>query len=220
MLVIRDEQMKAMQEYMLAKFAGRMFLHLRENLPEETSDISDEKLRDLIQMGIEKAESYSIVEHEDIQGFLEFMITKGPNFHEDDDHPEIQKILSSAEMDGEEKIDEIDYYYERLEEKSQIALNLRESFPEETSDVSDEELSDLVQTGMDKAKSYNITEDESVQRFLEYMVARGTNFHEDDAHPEIQQILSSTEMDGEEKIDEIDYYYERLEEELSEARGE
>jgi len=118
MFVIRHEQMKAMQEYMLGKFARRMFLHLRENFPEETSDISDEELRDLIQMGIEKAESYNIVEHEDVQGFLEFMITNGPNFHEDDAHPEIQQILSSTEMDGEEKIDEIGYYYERLEEES------------------------------------------------------------------------------------------------------
>ena len=117
MLVIRDEQMKAMQEYMLAKFAVRMFLHLRENFPEETSDVQDEELRNLIQMGIEKARSYNIVEYEDVQGFLEFMITRGPNFHEDDAHPEIQQILSSTEMDGEEKIDEIDYYYERLEEE-------------------------------------------------------------------------------------------------------
>ena len=220
MLVIRDEQMKAMQEYMLTKFAGRMFLHLRESFPEEISGISDEELRALIQMGIEKARSYNILEDEDVQGFLEFMITNGPNFHEDEAHPEIQQILSSTEMDGEEKIDEIDYYYERLEEKAHKALHLRESFPGETSDISDEELSDLIQTGIDKAKSYNIIEDESVQRFLDYMVTRGPNFHEDEAHPEIQEILSSTEMDGEEKIDEIDYYYERLEEESLEARGE
>ena len=220
MLVIRDEQMKAMQKYMLAKFARRMFLHLRENFPEETSDISDEELSTLIETGIKKAESYSIVEHEDIQGFLELMITRGTNFHEDDDHPEIQQILSNTEMANEEKIDEIDYYYELVEEKAHKALLLRENFPEETSGISDEELSDLIQTGMDKAKSYNIIEDESVQRLLELMITRGTNFHEDDDHPEIQQILSSTEMDGEEKIDEIDYYYERLEEELSEARGE
>ena len=52
------------------------------------------------------------------------------------------------------------------------------------------------------------------------IVSGNKNFHEDDAHPEIQEILSSTEMDGEEKIDEIDYYYERLEEESTEARGE
>lgn len=215
MLVIRDEQMKAMQEYMLTKFAGRMFLHLRENFSEDTSDIQDEKLRDLIQVGIEKARAYNIVEYEDVQGFLEFVITRGPNFHADDAHPEIQQILSSMEMDSSEKIDEIDYYYERLEEKAHKALNLRESFPEETLDISDEELGDLIQAGMNKAKSYNITEDESVQRFLEYMVTRGMNFHEDEAHPEIKRILSSTEMDGEEKIDEIDYYYERLEEELT-----
>jgi len=111
MLVIRDEQIKALDESMLRSFRNRMVSHLRTACPEETSDMSDEELRALIQRGIDKAESYEIFEDDDVRRFLEYMLILKPDFDQDSSFPEIQEILNDEEMDGTEKMDEIDFYY-------------------------------------------------------------------------------------------------------------
>jgi glucose-6-phosphate 1-dehydrogenase len=111
MLVIRDEQIKALDESMLRSFKNRMVSHLRRTCPEETSGMSDEELRTLIQDGINKAESYQIFEDNDVRRFLEYMLILNPDFDQDSSFPEIQEILNDEEMDGTEKMDEIDFYY-------------------------------------------------------------------------------------------------------------
>ena len=111
MLVIRDDQIEAFDESMLRNFKNRMVSHLREACPEETSDMSEEELRALIQGGIDKAESYEIFEDDDVRRFLEYMLILNPDFDQDSSFPEIQEILNDEEMDGTEKMDEIDYYY-------------------------------------------------------------------------------------------------------------
>ncbi len=111
MLVIRDDQIEAFDESMLRSFKNRMFSHLREACPEETSRMSDGELRALIQGGIDKAESYEIFEDNDLRRFLEYMLILNPDFDQDSSFPEIQEILNHEEMDGTEKMDEIDFYY-------------------------------------------------------------------------------------------------------------
>ena len=111
MLVIRDDQIEAFDESMLRSFKNRMVSHLREACPEETSDMSDEELRALIQGGIDRAESYQIFEDDDVRRFLEYVLILSPDFDQDSSFPQIQEILNHEEMDGTEKMDEIDFYY-------------------------------------------------------------------------------------------------------------
>lgn len=111
MLVIRDDQIEAFDESMLRSFKNRMVSHLRTACPKETSGISDEELRALIQEGIDKAESYEIFEDNDVRRFLEYMSILNPDFDQNSSFPEILEILNHEEMDGTEKMDEIDFYY-------------------------------------------------------------------------------------------------------------
>jgi glucose-6-phosphate 1-dehydrogenase len=111
MLVIRDDQIEAFDESMLRNFRNHMVSHLRRVCPEEASDMSDEELRALIQGGIDKAESYEILEDEDVRRFVEYMLILNPDFDQDSSFPKIQEILNDEEMDGTEKMDEIDLYY-------------------------------------------------------------------------------------------------------------
>jgi glucose-6-phosphate 1-dehydrogenase len=111
MLVIRDEQIEALDESMLRSFRNHMVSHLRKACPERTSGMSDEELRALIQGGIDRAESYEIFEDEDVRRFLEYMLILNPDFDQDSSFPEIQEILNDEEMDGTEKMDEVDFYY-------------------------------------------------------------------------------------------------------------
>ena len=115
MLVIRKEQMEAMEEYMLRSLKKRMVSHLRANYPEETAEMSDDELDLLVKSGIDKAESYDIIEDDDVRRFLEFMVINGENFDKED--PEAEDILTDDEMDSDEKMDELDYYYSESEEE-------------------------------------------------------------------------------------------------------
>jgi len=111
MLTIRKEQMDVLEKYMIDVFNNKMVSHLRHTYPEETSTIPDERLSAMVKSGSEKAESYGIVEDDDIQRFLGYMLMYGSDFDTDSAHPEVQKILRDARLDGEEKIDVIELCY-------------------------------------------------------------------------------------------------------------
>ena len=111
MLTIRNEQMAEFEKHMLKEFRDRMALHLRSTYPDQTSAMSDEELAAFVEGGLGKAEGYDISEDDDIQRFLEHMVTRGPDFDQDDAHPTVQEILSDPEVGGHGKMDEIDLYY-------------------------------------------------------------------------------------------------------------
>jgi hypothetical protein len=111
MLIIRKGQMDVFEKHMIDAFNNRMVSHLRNTYPEETSVIPDEDLSAMVKSGSEKAESYGIVEDDDIQRFLGYMLTYGSDFDTDSAHPEVQEILADARLDGEEKIDVIELCY-------------------------------------------------------------------------------------------------------------
>jgi hypothetical protein len=112
MLKIRKEQMDVLEKYMIDVFNSRMVSHLRNTYPEETSAIPDEELTALVKSGSEKAESYGIVEDDDIQGFLGCMLIHGSDFDTDSAHPQVQEILGDTRLDGEEKIDLVEFCFE------------------------------------------------------------------------------------------------------------
>ena len=92
-----------------------------------------------------------------------------------------------------------------------MVLHLSNVCPEETASVSDEELSLVVKNGLEKAESYDITEENDIQRFLEHMLVHGPGF-DDGSDPVAQEILHDTDLDGEDKMDKIDFYYGKGEE--------
>ena len=95
---------------------------------------------------------------------------------------------------------------------NKMISHLRNAYPEQTSAISDEDLSVLVQGGSEKAEFYGIVEDSDVQHFLGYMVLYGADFDSDRDYPEVQEILNDFRMDGEEKIDLIELCFQNSEE--------
>jgi hypothetical protein len=100
--------MKALKLYMIRQFELRMVKHLRVRFPQETHDVSDEKIHERVRQGIDNANAYGIEYENDIRSFLEYSMIYGPNM---DDNPEaawIGEILRMENLDGRTKINLLD----------------------------------------------------------------------------------------------------------------
>lgn len=104
MLKIREEQMRILGEYMLRRFKDSVARHLRETLPKQTATMMEAELRALVDAGIEKAEIYGITAEDDVQTFLEYLVSYSHDF---DINPETSwagDILSRKDFDGASKM--------------------------------------------------------------------------------------------------------------------
>lgn len=102
-MIIRKEQMDVLGRYMVEQFVERSLMYLRTAFNEQMEDDSDEKLRIVIQEGIEKAKSYGIKYERDVLHFLEFTMRYGTDFDKDPQFFEAAEILKQ-EIDGTAKI--------------------------------------------------------------------------------------------------------------------
>lgn len=118
MLVIRRQQMEKLSQYMIEQFKDRMVTHLQSTFPDQTREMEERNLRDVIQAGIKKAESYKVVIEDDVQLFLECMITYGADFDINPETAWAGEILQQEDMDGSEKMDRIDEYIRSISNHS------------------------------------------------------------------------------------------------------
>jgi len=112
MLIIRNEQMDVLSEYMVEQFVNEALLHLRTSFPEQIKDVPDTDLRSMIYTGINNAGEYNITIEEDVLRYLEFMITYGADFDINPDTSWADEILNKEDARGTEKIQLIDKYIE------------------------------------------------------------------------------------------------------------
>jgi hypothetical protein len=81
------------------------------------------------------------------------------------------------------------------------AINhLREKFPVTTKKMTDEQLRIHINVGVNKAAGYNISKQEDVLAFIDYMLFLGNNFDSDDTNPWAKNIFNIRNLDGSEKI--------------------
>ena len=112
MLIIRNEQMEVLSEYMVEQFVNEAMLHLRTSFPEPIKHVPDADLRSMIYTGIKNAGEYNITIEEDVLRYLEFMIIYGADFDINPDTPWAEEILNKEDARGTEKIQLIDKYIE------------------------------------------------------------------------------------------------------------
>ncbi len=85
-------------------------------------------------------------------------------------------------------------------------VRLRTVFPEQTKDMPERELRHLIRTGIDRAESYDITDQVDVERFLECMVLHGSDFDTDSKTSWAGEILLDESFTGTEKMNLINDY--------------
>lgn len=139
MLVIRKEQMEALENYAREKFKDRMFQHVKELIqqdPEKHGQMDDEEIRDLVQKGIEKAESYNIESEQYIEGYIDLMVEIDPDFDEQEDMAWARSILDNEKLSEGAKIN---FIRQQLSEQEESA-----------DQTSDSELTNLDDTSPDQ----------------------------------------------------------------------
>ena len=102
-MIIRGEQRAAYRKNCRRQFEERTFRELREDLPEETADLSDAELRSRITEGADQAEHYGIVFEDDVQLYIAMMVIHGRNFARDPGSW-AGRIVHDHDLSGEEKV--------------------------------------------------------------------------------------------------------------------
>lgn len=110
MLIIRKEQMEALRTSMSRRFEQRMLEHIKNTFPDRIKQVSDEKIRTVIQDSIKKAESYTIEYEDDIRRFIEYLIIYGTQLDTKPETRWIGEILKRTDLTGTAKMDLIDEY--------------------------------------------------------------------------------------------------------------
>lgn len=90
--------------------------------------------------------------------------------------------------------------------ESRMVIHLRAHFSEQTKSLSAAELQTIVHRGVGNAARYNVTAEDDVRRYLEYVVMYGVDFDTNPRSAWAQEILRTQELSGGEKMDRIDAY--------------
>ena len=122
MLMIRARQLDVFQPVAEAAFVRRIVVHLRTShadaviqFPNEVilvKQISDERLRQMVEDGIARARNYGMDWESTITAFVVLMVVAAPNF---DGHPLIERVLRDERASANSRIDQL---WERTSEEN------------------------------------------------------------------------------------------------------
>lgn len=77
MLKIRNEQIEAFNESLREKFIRNLCLELRDEHKESVEPLDDEELREMVEVGVERAEEYGLESDDDVETFVTLLFTVG-----------------------------------------------------------------------------------------------------------------------------------------------
>lgn len=94
----------------------------------------------------------------------------------------------------------LNQFFDRMEEY------LTERFSEQTKALENEQLRELIVQGVEDGEKYDVTDENDVKRFIEYLVEYGRDFGHSPETMWADQFLNNKELTGTEKMNEIDDY--------------
>jgi len=98
MLVIRETQMAAFEQGAIRNFETRLLEHLQEFFPKQCQILGDEQVRQVIRLGLERAEQYELNSERDIHLYVGLMFMLGSYFDVDPQLPWAAKIFADKSM--------------------------------------------------------------------------------------------------------------------------
>ena len=104
MLVIRNEQLEALGDYMRSLFVESMIEHVAADFPVESEKMGD-GVRGFIERGISKAAGFGIQTESDVSRFIDLMLKFGPDFEALENMAWAVAILQDNGISGSAKID-------------------------------------------------------------------------------------------------------------------
>ncbi len=102
-----DAHMQAFSAQQRARFVQEMMDYLQGVYPVETKALGTDKLRALVETGIDKSKSYDIVLERDVARYIEFMIAIAPDFDDSNKTLWAKPILTDRRATAPSKLDRI-----------------------------------------------------------------------------------------------------------------
>lgn len=112
MLVIRPEQLAALEQGMLTIFEDRVIAHLHELFPRSTSEYIPSEIRSLIRDGVTLAKRHGITRERDVVLFIDLMLALDREFDKLPKYQWASEILAEPGIPGTLKIERL---YDELE---------------------------------------------------------------------------------------------------------
>ena len=123
MLTLRPEQIEVLRAAMRKSYEDRLIRHLTKLFPEAIKkmidpDGQDKPLRQFIDAGIKKAESFNIRAERNVTLFIDLMVGISPDFFQQRDMTWVRNILRKETLTETEKMDLI---FEQMKAKEKAA---------------------------------------------------------------------------------------------------
>jgi hypothetical protein len=107
MLVIRSEQIEALEEQMMKGFEDRMVSYLARHFPDSWAALGEAAVRESIQKGIERSGSYDITTEYDVARYIELMHLFSEDFDTSPETPWAASVLEDPDLGPFVKMDEL-----------------------------------------------------------------------------------------------------------------
>lgn len=127
MLVIRDKQIKALEDAAARNFENELVQHIKEFAPKHSEVIQDKGVRGVVRLGIERAETYGFTKRGPTRFYVELMFMFGSDFDTDFQLPWAEEILTNDIIKNE--MERSDFLHEKmLEYLKQVARDKNEEY--------------------------------------------------------------------------------------------
>ena len=105
MLIVREQQMRALDPEALREFEERTVPRLRNKFPPLCTALGDATLRGVIEFGVERGARHGLSANQDLWGYLDLMLMLGSHFDVDPQLPWAQRGLDNPdERDPRERL--------------------------------------------------------------------------------------------------------------------
>jgi len=95
MFTIRKEQMAAFGPLGKKAFEDRVVDHLKRAFPQQSEALGEEKMRETIHYGTQRAAAYRITAERDVCKYIDLMVLYGRDFDKDPKLPWAQSVLQN-----------------------------------------------------------------------------------------------------------------------------
>lgn len=96
---IRNEQMDVLNAHMRPTLVDPLVGHMREHFPEHCETLGDARLRQTVELGLERASQYGLLAEREVFLYVSLMFVLGRDFDTDPQLPWSKRILNDPELD-------------------------------------------------------------------------------------------------------------------------
>ena len=111
-MLIRNKQFAALDIAQRRSFEDRVYAHLRKFFPEETEEIPEERLREIIREETATAEHFQIENERDVANYISAIFALRPDPDVDPEPTWVKEVLADPDLSASEKVKRLQEWVE------------------------------------------------------------------------------------------------------------